>query len=78
MSRREIRPDSYMELLDVSAKAVMFNEAVMLAICQAVADKDGPQLERALSADAALRISLGGYLSGIGDKPWPNNPIRIS
>jgi hypothetical protein len=68
MSGREFSPDSYPVLLNISAGFVMLNEAVMLAGCQAVAEKDEPQLERALAADAALRVSLGGYLVGLGEK----------
>ena len=68
MSGREFSPDSYPALLEISSQSVMLNEAVMLAACQAVAEKDEPQLERALAADAAFWVSLGGYVAGLGKK----------
>jgi len=40
----------------------------MLAACQAVAEKNEPQLERALAADAGSGIGLSGYVAGLGKK----------
>jgi len=68
MSGREFSADSYKTLLDISRGFLMANEAVMLAVCQSFAEKDEPQLGRALAADAALRIGLGGYVIGLGGK----------
>lgn len=68
MSGREFPPDSYPALLEISSQFLILNEAVMLAVCQAVADKDEPQLERALAADAVFGVSMGGYVAGLGKK----------
>lgn len=68
MSGRKFSPDSYPALLEISTQFVMLNEAVMLAACQAVAEDHEAQLERALVADAAFRLSLGGYVAGLGKK----------
>jgi hypothetical protein len=68
MSGREFSVDSYMALLDISTGFLMLNETVMLAVCQAVAERNEPQLERALAADAASLIGLSGYVIGLGKK----------
>jgi hypothetical protein len=64
----KLSPDSYLTLLELSRNFLMLNEAAMLKACQAVAERDERQLERALAADAALRVCLAGYLIGLGEK----------
>jgi hypothetical protein len=68
MLGNKLSPDSYLTLLKLSRNFLMLNEAVMLKACQAVAEGDERQLERALAADAALRVCLAGYLVGLGGK----------
>ena len=67
MSGRELSPDSYLTLLEISRNFLMLNEAVMLKACQAVAERDERQLECALAADKAFWVSLGGYMVGLGE-----------
>ena len=68
MSGPEPSVDSYMTLLDISTGFLLLNEAVVLAVCQAVAERNERQLERALAVDAASRIWLAGYVIGLGKK----------
>jgi hypothetical protein len=68
MSGRKLSPDSYLTLLEISRNFLMLNEAVMLKACQAVAERDERQLDGALAADKAFRVSLGGYMVGLGEK----------
>jgi hypothetical protein len=66
MSEREFSPESYQALVDVSAGFLMINEAVLLMVAKAIAENDEEAMDRALLADAALTVWLGGYVIGLG------------
>ncbi len=68
MLGNKLSPDSYLTLLKISRNFLMLNEAVMLKACEAFVGRDERELERALAADAALRVGLGGYMVGLGEK----------
>jgi hypothetical protein len=66
MSESEFSPESYKALVDISAEFLMLNEAVLLMAAKAIAENDEEAMDRALLADAALTVWLGGYVIGLG------------